>query len=130
MTLLIGPWLFADLIPDLRLYPYGLLALGTAVISCNQNLQDRLVQAREQSSYMAVLNIARAMISIALALFFVLAMRWGAYGMLLAELIAAAMLFVQAGRYLLPNLRGHFQPAMLRTSVIYGLGNPAEPHGL
>jgi O-antigen/teichoic acid export membrane protein len=42
--------------------------------------------------------------------------------MLLADLIAAAVLFVQAGRYLLPNLRGRFQPAMMRTSVIYGLG--------
>jgi O-antigen/teichoic acid export membrane protein len=121
-TVLAGPWLFEHLIPDLKFYPYGLLALGTAVISCNQNLQDRLVQAREQSSYMAILNVVRALIFIALALWFVLALRWGAYGMLMAELIAAAILFVQAGRYLLPNLRGRFQSAMLRTSVIYGVG--------
>ena len=62
------------------------------------------------------------MVSLVLALWFVLALRWGAYGMLLAELIAAALLFLQAGRYLLPNLGGHFQPAMLRTSFIYGVG--------
>ncbi|HEX4147113.1 MAG TPA: oligosaccharide flippase family protein [Pirellulales bacterium] len=121
-TWLAGPWLFEHLIPDLKFYPYGLLALGTAVITCNQNLQDKLVQAREQSSYMAVLNVVRAVIFIALALTFVLALRWGATGMLLAELIAAALIFVQAGWYLRPNLRGHFQPEMLRTSVIYGLG--------
>ena len=93
----LGPWLFEHLIPELGFYPYGLLALGTAVISCNQNLQDRLVQAREQSSYMAKLNIGRAVISIALALIFVLGLRWGAYGMLVAELIAAAV-DLRAGR--------------------------------
>jgi O-antigen/teichoic acid export membrane protein len=121
-TLLVGPWLFEHLIPDLRFFPFGALALATAVISCNQNLQDRLVQAREQSSYMALLNVGRAVVSIALAVWFIVALGWGAYGMLLAELLATAALFVQAGRYLLPNLRGHFQPAMLRTSIVYGLG--------
>ena len=71
---------------------------------------------------MAILNVVRAVVSIGLALLFVVALRWGAYGMLLADLIAAAVMFLQAGRYLLPNLRGRFQPAMMRTSVIYGLG--------
>ena len=76
-TLLIGPWLFERLIPGLSFFPFGLLALGTAVISCNQNLQDRLVQAREQASYMALLNIGRALISLVLSLWFVVALRLG-----------------------------------------------------
>lgn len=122
VTLLVGPWIFEHLIPALKFYPFGLLAVITAVISCNQNLQDRLVQAREESSYMAKLNIVRAVISVALALMFILVWRWGAFGMMLADLVAAALMFLQAGRYLLPNLRGHFRPEMLRTSVKYGLG--------
>ncbi|HTU27232.1 MAG TPA: oligosaccharide flippase family protein [Pirellulales bacterium] len=122
IVLAVGPWLFARYLPDMAFYPYGLLALGTAVLSCNQNLQDRLVQAREQSRYMAVLNVVRAVLFIALAMLLVLVWRKGAYGMLLAEVIATAIVFLQAGRYLLPNLRGRFDRSMLRSSIHYGLG--------
>ena len=122
IALLVGPWLLEHLIPGLAFYPYGLLVIASATISCNQNLQDRLVQVREQASYAAKLNIGRAGTSIVLALVFVLGFRWGAFGMLLAELVAAALFFIQACRYLLPNLHGRFRPDMLRTSVKYALG--------
>ncbi len=122
ITLAVGPWLFPYTMPSLPFYPYGVLALAAAFISCNQNLQDRLVQAREQSAYSAMLNIGRATVAISLLLLFVVWLRQGPAGYLWAELIAGIVIFLQAAHYLMPNLRGRFQPAMLRTSLKYAMG--------
>ena len=122
ITLAVGPWLFPYAMPSLPFYPYGVLALAAAFVSCNQNLQDRLVQAREQSAYSAMLNIGRATIAISLLLLFVVWLRQGPAGYLWAELIAGIVIFLQAARYLMPNLRGRFRPEMLRTSLKYAMG--------
>jgi O-antigen/teichoic acid export membrane protein len=120
--LIVGPWLFQWLIPGLPFYPIGLLVIGLAMISCNQNLQDRLVQAREQASYAALLNVGRAALSILLAVIFVAVLRWGVFGMMLGELIGSALFFIQAGIYLRPELTGRFRMDLLRSSFTYGLG--------
>ena len=122
ITLAIGPWVFPYAMPSLSFYPYGVLALAAAFVSCNQNLQDRLVQAREQSAYSAMLNIGRATIAISLLLLFVVWLRQGPTGYLLAELIAGIAIFLQAAHYLMPNLHGRFRPEMLRTSLKYAMG--------
>ncbi len=122
LMVLAGPWLFSWLLPGVDFYPVGPLVIGSTLFGCNQNLQDRLVQAREQSSYAAKLNIGRATVSICLALLMVVGLRWGVFGMLLAELIAGVIFFIQAGRYLWPDLQGRFRPELLRSSFAYAAG--------
>lgn len=122
ITIAIGPWLFQWLAPGVAFYPLGLLVVGSAFLGCNQNLQDRLVQAREQASYAAMLNISRSTVSICLAVVLVAVVQWGVFGMLLAELIASALFAIQAGRYLWPDLKGRFRYDLLRSSFTYAAG--------
>jgi O-antigen/teichoic acid export membrane protein len=121
-TFLIGPWLLGRLLPDLPFYPYAVLAIFSSLIGCNQNLQDRLVQAREQAPYAAKLTVGRATVSILLTLIFVVIFQWGALGMILAELIAAGLFFIQAIRYLKPDLTGSFQLPLLKPTLAYSMG--------
>jgi O-antigen/teichoic acid export membrane protein len=121
-TIAIGPWLFTWIAPGVPFYPLGLIVVGAAFIGCNQNLQDRLVQAREQASYAAILNISRATVALGLAVFLVAGLKWGVFGMLLAELIAGTLFSIQAMRYLWPDLKGRFRFDLLRSSFVYAAG--------
>lgn len=112
----IGHW-----IPGLPLFPFALLAVLSMFFYANQELQGRLVQAREQSGYAARLNIGRASISISLAVLFVLGLRWGAVGMLSAEVASYGVLMLIAAIYLRPELTGKFRLPMLRSSLSYGM---------
>ena len=67
------------------------------------------------------MNIGRASISISLAVLFVLGLRWGAVGMLSAEVASYGVLMLIAAIYLRPELTGRFRMPMLRSSLSYGL---------
>lgn len=121
IVLIIAPWTIVPWM-ELPLYPFVLLVVAIQLLSSNSDLQRRLVQAREQSAYSAKLSLAFALSNIALAVLFVAGFRWGAVGMLLAQLLCAFAFFLQALRYLWPNLHGHFHRDMLRSSFVYGLG--------
>ena len=66
LALLMFP-LVGGLLPGLPLMPFAVLAVVGGILSSNQEMQNRLVQAREQAAYAARLNIGRAGLSIALA---------------------------------------------------------------
>jgi O-antigen/teichoic acid export membrane protein len=99
-----------------------LLVIGTSFLSSNTDLQRRLLQAREQSRYSAILSLAFAGVSIALAVFFVAVLHWGAFGMILAQALAAVAFFIQAQAYLAPELTGKFSRAYAGSSLVYGMG--------
>jgi len=116
----IGPWLLGHLIPGLPFVPFAVLSILSALLTCNSELQNRLVQAREQSSYAARLNLGRASISIVLAVTFVAVLHWGAAGMLSAEVASYGVLSLVAAYYLRSDLTGRFRRPMLRSSLAYG----------
>lgn len=122
LALLVAPWVLDFVMPGLDYAPYFILiAIGT-ILSANYQLQLRLIQAREQASLAARLSISRAAISILLAVVFVVFLRLGATGMLMAETIVGGFFLLQAVAYLKPELRGRFQWGMLKSSLSYGLG--------
>ncbi len=120
VTLAVFPWI-GHWIPGLPLFPFAVLAVLSMFFYANQELQGRLVQAREQSGYAARLNIGRASISISLAVLFVLGLHWGAVGMLSAEVASYGALMLIAAFYLRPELSGTFRMPMLRSSLSYGM---------
>jgi O-antigen/teichoic acid export membrane protein len=119
VALVVCPWILGALIPGLPM-PFAFLAVLSGIAFVNSELQSRLVQAREQSSYQARLNVGRASISIVLAILFVVVLRTGVVGMLAAEVVSYGVLALVAIYYLRSELRGHFQRSMLRSSLIYG----------
>lgn len=126
-------WMFplvGGLLPGLPLLPFAVLAIVGGILSSNQEMQNRLVQAREQAAYAARLNIGRAGLSIGLGLVFVLIFRWGAAGMLSADFVAFGVLALVAVSYLRPELKGRLRRPVIRSSLAYGIGLlPAESIG-
>jgi O-antigen/teichoic acid export membrane protein len=114
-----APWWAPAGAPGLTATDLGLV-LVAAVASAVSDLQRRLLQAREQSRYSAQLNVVSAFAGIALALVLVAGLRWGVFGMLLAQATTAVAFAVQALGYLRPDLRGRFRVALLRESAVYG----------
>lgn len=111
-------WFFiGDLLDGFAFYPYTVLAIITALLQVLPELQIRLMQAREQSSYVAKLNVARAIALVGLNLTFVVGFGMGALGMLLGLALSSALFLVQSVYYLWPNLAGRFSRSALRESL-------------
>ena len=98
------------------------LVILTSFLACNTDLQRRLLQAREQSRYSALLSICFAGFTIVLALLFVAVIRLGALGMIVAQLLAGFVFFLQAQYYLAPEMKGSFSRTHLSGSLTYALG--------
>jgi O-antigen/teichoic acid export membrane protein len=121
LVMAVGP-LLVRLLPGVRFFPHLLIVVVTAVLAGNSDLQRRLIQAREQSGYSVRLTLAMSAVSIVFSLVFVVGLRGGAVGMLLAQLLTGLVFFAQAQHYLRPELKGHFNRPMLRRSVQYATG--------
>jgi O-antigen/teichoic acid export membrane protein len=119
VAMAVCPWFIAKLIPGLPL-SFAFLAILSGIAFCISELQSRLVQAREQSAYQARLNVGRASVSIALAILFVVMLRWGAIGILAAEVVSYGALALIAISYLKCELTGRFRGSMLKSSLVYG----------
>jgi O-antigen/teichoic acid export membrane protein len=119
VALALCPWLLPYLIPGLPM-PLAFLTVLGGIAMCNGELQGRLVQAREQSSYQARLNVGRASVSLALVVLFVIVFRTGAPGMISAEVVSYGLLALVAIYYLRKELKGRFQKSMLKSSLTYG----------
>ncbi len=122
-------WFSDVLLPGLLFLPFIGLVLVNSAFSANGDLQKRLLQSKEESAYMAKLNIVTATLSILLALFFVVYMELGALGFILSQSATTLIFYIQAQVYLRTYLKqGSFKPAMLKDSVKYGMG--LLPHHL
>lgn len=109
-------------VPELPFFPYVPLAVAAAMLATNSDLQRRLIQVRRQSSYSAKLSVANSLLAILLTLVFVLGFRWGALGMLTAQVLTSAAFLVNATLYLAPDLKGQLRMDVVRKSVAYGSG--------
>ena len=110
------------ILPGVPFWPFVVMAVASSVLSANTDLQRRLLQAREQATYSAVVSIASAVANIALALALVVGFRMAAEGLVLAGLIANLGFFFQAHHYLRADLKGSFNWQHLRQSLAYGSG--------
>jgi O-antigen/teichoic acid export membrane protein len=118
----------ANITPGLPFYPFIVLAIINSGLSSNSDLQKRLLQAREQSRYMALLNIGFSLFTILLTVTFVVFLRMAALGIVLAQVVTSFAFFFQAQYYLRSDLRGRFRLGLLYSSLKYGVG--ILPHHL
>lgn len=109
------------LLPGVPLAFAGLMII-ISLLSSNTDLQRRLIQAREQSLYSAVLSFSFALGNIALAILFIAWFHWSVKGMLLAQLVTGIVFFIQARYYLAPELVGSVRREYVWPSLHYGLG--------
>jgi O-antigen/teichoic acid export membrane protein len=112
-------------LPGMPFYPLAFMTIVGGVVYANMELQNRLVQAREQAGYQMRLNLLRATVSIALALILVVGFRLadlglGALGMIAAEVASFGVLGLIAAWYLRPDLRGQFKKELIGDSLKYG----------
>ena len=98
------------------------IVIVVCLLSANADLQRRLIQAREQSQYAALLSFGFALANIGLAVLFIAGFRWGVKGMLFAQLLTNIVFFLQARYYLSGDLSGSFHREYVGPSLHYGLG--------
>ena len=109
------------LVPGLPLWPFVLIILITGVLNTNSEIQKRLVQARKQSRYSAMLSIATSLVGIASAVILVTIFNLGALGIVAASLVGGLVFFIQAQVYLRKDMGGQFSFKLLIPSFKYSL---------
>ena len=124
---LFGRPLFTVALPGVP-FPYVLLGLWTAVLGIFPELQQRLLQAREHSRTHMFLTLGQFATGLVLTVVFVVALEMGVWGILLAQFLATAGVFVVAVGYLVRFWTLDLSRAMLADSLRYGL--PMLPHHL
>ncbi|MBX2916339.1 MAG: oligosaccharide flippase family protein [Cyclobacteriaceae bacterium] len=110
------------IVPGLPFYPFVVMILIWAFFNSNTDLQRRLLQAREQSAYSAKLSTITALLTISLTILFVIALKWGAVGVVGATVITAIVFFIQGQVYLHKDLKGKFSWSQLIPSFTYAMG--------
>lgn len=116
------------LIPDLPFWPYIFLGIITAGLGANNQLQQKLLQNREQSRYSMILKTSFVFFSIGLTLILVIIFELGALGFVLATFVTTFLFFIQAYIYLRKDLGGTYDKKMASESMKFGLG--ILPHHL
>jgi O-antigen/teichoic acid export membrane protein len=109
-------------LPGVLFIPYILIVIINSALITNSDLQKRLIQSKEQSSYMAKINIANVFLGISLAVLFVVVFKMGVKGLFLSQVVTTVLFFIQAQYYLRNYVNGSFNPGMLNDSLKYGLG--------
>ncbi|MCG3174824.1 MAG: hypothetical protein GMKNLPBB_03113 [Myxococcota bacterium] len=111
-------WLDA-LIPGFPYFPFFVMAVLVSVINTGPEIQNWLLQSREQSALSAKLNGSFAAAGIVLALFFVAGLRWGAFGMAFAQFLAALLFSIQSIHYLRQDFSGGFKREYVKNSLVF-----------
>lgn len=94
ISLLLGPWLFGCLFKSssISFYPYGLLAISTGLLGGIASPYLLFVKNEKRIGHFAVLQIIVVTLTVGLQVVFILALRQGAFGALMAKLIAQGIL--------------------------------------
>jgi O-antigen/teichoic acid export membrane protein len=123
VIILIFLYLFGEsLLQGLEFFPFVVMAIITAGLGANSQLQQKIIQNREQSKYAMYLKLAFTFFSIALAFIFIVFFKMGALGFVLVSFLTALFFFFQARYYLKPDLDGRFDRVIAKESLKYGLG--------
>ncbi|MCD4827970.1 MAG: oligosaccharide flippase family protein [Candidatus Cloacimonetes bacterium] len=128
IMVLVGPWLFARLLPGVDFYPYVAIALGTSLCMVFFNQQQIIFRVRQKSWWFAVLNIGRLVLTVGLVALSVGALRQGTLGKVAADLIVAAVSAAIALWLLLRRVHLCIDWKRLREALRYAL--PLLPHTL
>ncbi len=118
---IIASFFLSTLIPGLPLVPFVIIVLITGVLSTNSEIQKRLIQARKQSRYSAILSIVTAITGIITAIILVTVFELGALGLVLASMASAIIFFIQAQFYLHKEMGGKFSFKLLKPSFKYSM---------
>lgn len=117
-----------SLLSGVLFVPFIALVLLNSGFAANNDLQKRLLQSKEDTAYMAKLNIATATIGIGVTILFVVVFEMGALGLILSQSVTTCLFFIQSQFYLKKYVSGKFRPAMIVSSLKYGLA--LLPHHL
>lgn len=130
LTLLAGPTLLHLVMPrfSVSFYPYIALAVGTAATSSILQYRLALYQVEERPTSYAWLALVSFLCTAAATLILVVAMHWGALGMLAGKFAAAVLSAVLALVLLWRWLGGGWDWAHVRESLPVSL--PLVPHSL
>lgn len=126
LVTLIGDTVWRVFEPGVAFYPYVVIGIWTAVLGVPADALRRVLQVREMSRQHSILTVSSAFLSLGLTVVFVLFLRMGVIGMLLASLIRAAVVYVVTWILLRKDLVLTIQWQNLRSSLRYGL--PMVPH--
>jgi O-antigen/teichoic acid export membrane protein len=123
IIILIFLYFFGEsLLHGLDYFPFIVMAIITAGLGANSQLQQKVIQNREQSKYAMYLKLIFTFFSIALAFIFIVFFKMGALGFVIVSFLTALFFFFQARHYLKPDLNGHFDRTIAKESLKYGLG--------
>lgn len=120
--LLLSYFYIEKIVNGLFFFPFAAWIAYRAILSANTNLQRRLLQAREQSAYSRNLSIAMVMVGVPLSILFVVILKMGLYGAIIASVITSFVFFLQAQYYLRNDLKGQYNSQLLGPSFKYALG--------
>jgi O-antigen/teichoic acid export membrane protein len=118
---IVASFFLSTLIPGLPLVPFVIIVLITGVLNTNSEIQKRLIQARKQSRYSALLTIATSITGIVAAIILVTVFKLGAVGLVSAGLISGFIFFIQAQIYLHKEIGGKFSLKLLMPSFKYSM---------
>lgn len=120
------PWnLIAEGVP---FYPFGLLTFGAAAGAAMSALLDRKLQAEQRPRALALVTLARTVVSLGTIAVFVAPLGRGAAGKLEGELLAGLGAAIAAWILIAPGPLRDFSPAHAKRGLAWGL--PLVPHGI
>ncbi len=103
-------------------WPFLVLPIITAGLGANNQLQQKVIQNEERSSYSVRIRLAFTFFSILMSITFISYFRMGVLGFILADFIVAIAFFIQAYFFLKPYITGIFSKEMAREGLRYGSG--------
>ena len=125
---LVGPPLFAARFPETPIFPHFWIVLVSSFCSAAPLLQQRILQAREQSRKAAGLNAFYGLFSAVSTFLFVVFFIGGSVGVLTANLISNIAFLIASIALQRDDLRGKPRWKYLKAAANYGV--PLVPHHL
>ncbi|HEX2194082.1 MAG TPA: oligosaccharide flippase family protein [Candidatus Limnocylindria bacterium] len=119
---------FERIFPGVPFLPYGVLALAITATTAFQYVPSTLYRATERPGRLVTFAVGVFALSAAATLVFVLGMRLGALGGLLALLVGGGGVMLATAAILARLRRGAPDPELARRALRFGL--PLVPHGL
>ena len=123
-----GARIFEIIFPKLVFYPYGQISIWTAFFAIFSFLPLNLFQAEEKPKQYVVWTTATLLLTVAVTVAFVVFLELGAYGYILATLVANIIMAMPFTWMTLKNIDLTIDFSCLKKAVTFSL--PLLPHGI
>lgn len=123
-----GVRIFEVIFPKLVFYPYGQISIWTAFFAIFSFMPLNLLQAEEKPKQYVYWTSVTLLLTVAVTVAFVVFLELGAYGYLLATLVANIIMAIPFTRMTLKNIDLTIDFSYLKKAVIFSL--PLLPHGI